>query len=77
MNEILVQLGQCIEYGKINTASPYPPAMKGQEGASGFTQKALQEGVAPNAIADEADAAMGRVGNKFAEGKILVPSPLF
>ena len=77
MNDILVQLGQCIEYGKINTASPYPPAMKGQEGASELTLKALQKGITPGTILSEAlIPAMGRVGNKFAEGKILVPSML-
>ncbi len=31
----------CIEFGKINTASPYPPDMRGQEGADELTKKAL------------------------------------
>src|SRR5574344_881602 len=77
MNEVLVSLGTCIEFGKINQASPYPPQMKGMEGASEVTYKALNGGVSPNEILSEAlIPAMDRVGNKFANGKILVPQML-
>ena len=71
MNEILNQLGLCIEFGKINKISSYPPAMRGQDGAKELTAKALEEGITPNDILSEAlIPAMGRVGNKFSEGKI-------
>jgi len=77
MNEILNQLGLCIEFGKINKISSYPPAMRGQDGAKELTAKALEEGITPNDILSEAlIPAMGRVGNKFSEGKILVPQML-
>lgn len=77
MNAILNQLGVCIEFGKINLASPYPPTMKGQDGAKELTAKALDSGITPNDILGEAlIPAMGRVGNKFSEGKILVPQML-
>ena len=33
MDEILQKLGRCVEVGKIDKASPYPPDMKGQDGA--------------------------------------------
>ena len=33
MEELLNQIALCIERGKVNAASPYPPDLKGQEGA--------------------------------------------
>lgn len=45
MNELLTKLAECIEFGKINLASPYPPQMKGQEGADEITRKALMKGL--------------------------------
>ena len=30
MSEILEQIALCVENGKINQKSPYPPTMKGQ-----------------------------------------------
>ncbi len=33
MNDIISKLGECVEFGKINFASPYPPTMKGQPGS--------------------------------------------
>lgn len=77
MNDILVKLGECVEFGKINLASPYPPAMKGQPGADELTREALESGVLPQLILNDAlIPAMNRVGNKFTEGKIFVPQML-
>lgn len=77
MNDILVKLGECVEFGKINLASPYPPAMKGQPGADELTREALDSGVLPQLILNDAlIPAMNRVGNKFTEGKIYVPQML-
>lgn len=50
MNELLIQLDECIEFGKINMASSYPPQMKGQKGADEITRRTLDEGVAPQDI---------------------------
>lgn len=36
MNEILSKLTQCVEFGKVDKACPYPPNMKGQDGANEF-----------------------------------------
>jgi len=47
MKDLLIKLDECIEFGKINLASPYPPQMKGQEGADEIIRRALEEGVAP------------------------------
>ena len=77
MNDIISKLGECVEFGKINLTSPYPPAMKGQPGADELTREALENGLSPQSILNEAlIPAMNRVGNKFTEGKIFVPQML-
>ena len=77
MNDIISKLGECVEFGKINLASPYPPAMKGLPGADELTREALENGISPQSILSEAlIPAMNRVGNKFTEGKIFVPQML-
>ena len=77
MEEILVKLSECVEFGKINEKSPYPPSMRGQKGASELTAEALEAGISPQVLLNEAlIAAMGRVGEKFTQGKIFVPQML-
>lgn len=75
--ELLNKLAECVEFGKINLASPYPPQMKGQPGADEITKEALEAGVAPADILNDAlIAAMNKVGQKFTENKIFVPQML-
>ncbi|WP_307757483.1 cobalamin-dependent protein [uncultured Mediterranea sp.] len=77
MNELLTKLQACVEMGKINQASPYPPTMKGMPGAFELAKEALEAGVAPQTILDESlIPAMAKVGEKFTEGKIFVPQML-
>ena len=77
MNDIIIKLGECVEFGKISLASPYPPAMKGQPGADELTREALENGLSPQSVLNDAlIPAMNRVGNKFTEGKIFVPQML-
>lgn len=77
MNDIISKLGECVEFGKINLASPYPPTMKGLPGADELTREALENGISPQSILSESlIPAMNRVGNKFTEGKIFVPQML-
>jgi methanogenic corrinoid protein MtbC1 len=77
MNELLKQIETCIEFGKINNASAYPPNMKGQDGADELTQKALQVGISPGDVLNEAlIPGMDKVGQKFSENKIFVPQML-
>lgn len=77
MTELLTKLQTCVEMGKINQASPYPPTMKGMPGAFELTKEALEAGVAPQTILDESlIPAMAKVGEKFTEGKIFVPQML-
>jgi len=34
MEQLLENIGYCLEFGKVDQKTPYPPDMKGQEGAS-------------------------------------------
>ena len=77
MNTTLDILAHCVEFGKINKASPYPPDMKGMDGADELTVQALEEGVSPtDVLALGLVAGMDKVGKKFAENKIFVPQML-
>ena len=77
MNEILNQIAICVEAGKINKASPYPPAMKDQDGADELARKALEQGCTPDEILELAlIPAMANVGNKFSRKEIYVPQML-
>lgn len=77
MTELLEKLSVCVEFGKIDIKSPYPPAMKGQEGAFEITKNALDSGISPSEILEEAlIPAMSRVGQKFSRNEIFVPQML-
>lgn len=77
MNEILDKIAKCVEVGKINRTSPYPPAMKDQDGADELASLALQEGVKPDQILENAlIPAMAIVGEKFSRKEIYVPQML-
>jgi methanogenic corrinoid protein MtbC1 len=77
MNDILQKLAHCVENGKINKVSPYPPNMKDQDGADELAKRALEEGVKPGEILESAlIPAMDNVGNKFSRKEIYVPQML-
>jgi methanogenic corrinoid protein MtbC1 len=77
MNELLAKLAECVEFGKINIASPYPPQMKGLEDADEITQRALEEFVNPQDILTNGlMPGMERIGIKFRENKVFVPQVL-
>ena len=42
---MLEKLFECVELGKINQASPFPPQLKGQPGADEYTREALDKGI--------------------------------
>lgn len=74
---LLEKIAECVEFGKINLASPYPPQMKGLPGADEITKEALEAGIDPGLILNDALIfAMNKVGQKFTENKIFVPQML-
>jgi methanogenic corrinoid protein MtbC1 len=77
MNEILGKIALCVEFGKINKVSPYPPNMKDQDGADELTRQALDGGIRPDLILENALVpAMAKVGEKFSRKEIYVPQML-
>ncbi len=77
MDELLQNLSDCVEFGKISKDSPYPPQMKGMEGADEIARRLLDEGVAPQRILSEGlMPGMEKVGIKFRENKVFVPQVL-
>ncbi len=77
MSEILEKIAHCIEFGKINKESPYPPDLKGQDGADEYTKAALDHGISANDILQKGMIpGMEKVGIKFKANKIFVPQVL-
>ncbi|MBN1822668.1 MAG: corrinoid protein [Prolixibacteraceae bacterium] len=77
MSELLSKIAECIEFGKINKAAPYPPQMKGQDGADELTRQALDEGIhAQDILSKSLMIGMEKVGIKFRENKVFVPQVL-
>ena len=77
MNEIIEKLTTCIEFGKINQKSPFPPSMRGEVGADELTKQALEAGLKPAEILEQGlIPGMNAVGLKFSQGKVFVPEML-
>jgi methanogenic corrinoid protein MtbC1 len=77
MDNLLERLAYCVENGKINRTSPYPPNMKDQDGADELAKRALDEGIKPDSILENAlILAMENVGNRFSKKEIYVPQML-
>ncbi|MDR1631961.1 MAG: corrinoid protein [Dysgonamonadaceae bacterium] len=77
MEDLLNKLHNCVEFGKTDINSPYPPDRKGQKGALEYTQELLEKGASPTNIMELAlIPAMNKVGRKFSENKVFVPQML-
>jgi methanogenic corrinoid protein MtbC1 len=77
MNELINKIALCVERGKVNIRSPYPPDMKGEEGADELTKRAIDEGLDPQDILNEGlIKGMYNIGMKFKENKVFVPEVL-
>jgi len=76
MSAIIEKLEYSVEFGKINKVSPYPPELKGEDGADELCKQALEAGSSPYDILHSLTVAMDKVGKKFAENKIFIPQML-
>ena len=77
MTELLEKLKTCVERGKINKSSPYPPDLKDQDGADELAAAAVKQGIEPDEILQKALViGMSNIGKKFSEGKAFVPEML-
>jgi methanogenic corrinoid protein MtbC1 len=77
MGTLIERIALCVERGKINLASPYPPDLSGEVGADELVREALATGVSPREILDSGLlAGMSAVGLRFRDGEIFVPDVL-
>jgi methanogenic corrinoid protein MtbC1 len=77
MDDILVKISRCVEFGKTDKSSSYPPDMKGEDGADELTKQALDRGIKPDQILESAlIPAMSKVGDKFSRKEVYVPQML-
>ncbi len=77
MNELLEQIAKCVECGKINQVTPFPPAMKGLPGADELTLQALEANIPPADILTKGlILGMERIGIKFKANQVFVPQVL-
>jgi len=77
VEDLLEKIAFCVEYGKINEATPYPPELVGEKGAEELTILALERGHSAGDILQKGFIrGMDRVGKKFSEHKIFVPQML-
>lgn len=77
INDILIKIALCVEKGKVNAKSLFPPEMKGEDGASELTEQALKMGVTPNIVLNDGlMVGMKKIGIKFRDNKIFVPDVL-
>ena len=77
MEVILEKLLEAVEFGKVDKKSPYPPQLRGEDGSHELTISAIESGISPQLILENAlIPAMGKVGKKFSENQIFVPQML-
>ena len=77
MSDLLEKLTVCVERGKVNKTSPYPPDLKDQDGADELTTAGIEQGLSPDDILQKAlVVGMSIIGKKFSEGKAFVPEML-
>lgn len=77
MSELIERIATCIERGKVNRDAPYPPDLKGEDGADELTRAALDSGLTADAVLTGGlITGMSRVGRKYSDGKAFVPDLL-
>ncbi|MBN1302582.1 MAG: corrinoid protein [Melioribacteraceae bacterium] len=76
MSELIEQISKCIERGKVDKVSPYPPDMRDQEGADELSARAIEEGLGADEILKACNSGMQNIGDRFGRGEVFVPELL-
>lgn len=76
MSPIAIQISECIEKGKMNKTTPFPPELQGNDGADELGQQALKQGISPTEILEACMLGMKAIGNKFSRNEVFVPQLL-
>lgn len=77
MTDLLNKLAVCVERGKVDKATLFPPDMNGMDGADELTKQALEAEITATAILNDAlMVGMKAVGDKFEAGVAFIPDML-
>ena len=77
MNDIFQQIALCVEKGKVDKNSSFPPEMKGKEGTDELVTTALEQGLLPQEVLTKGlIIGMQRVGDQFRKNEIYLPDVL-
>jgi len=77
MNDIFQQIALCVEKGKVDKNSPFPPEMKGKQGTDELVSTALEKGFSAQEVLTKGlIIGMQRVGVKFRKNEIYLPDVL-
>ncbi|HOV33298.1 MAG TPA: corrinoid protein [Candidatus Hydrogenedens sp.] len=77
MENILERIAMCVERGKVNNNSPYPPDLRGKDGVEELVQQALATGIPASKILNEGlMKGMSVIGKKFSHNEVFVPDVL-
>jgi len=77
MDKILERIAVCVERGKVNAKSIFPPDLKGEDGADELTFQAISSGISPAEVLNRGlIEGMRRIGEKFRQNKAFVPDVL-
>ena len=76
MDQLIEKLSVCVERGKINKVSPYPPDLKDRDGADELAKNALGQGLKPSDILEGCMVGMEKIGDKFGRNEAFVPELL-
>ncbi|MDD3812373.1 MAG: B12-binding domain-containing protein, partial [Bacteroidales bacterium] len=69
--DLLIGIANCVERGKVNKTSPFPPDLKNQDGADELTAKALEQGITADQVLQKGLVpGMEIVGVKFRENRV-------
>lgn len=75
--EVFDKIANCVEFGKINLKSPYPPNMRGEVGADELVKEALDSGIDAGEVLDKGlIIGMDKIGVKFRANEVFVPQVL-
>ena len=74
---ILERIRECVEVGKADASTPFPPELAGSPGASELTRQALDGGVsAGDVLRNALVPGMEAIGQRFARNEAFVPDLL-
>jgi methanogenic corrinoid protein MtbC1 len=77
MTDLLKRIAWCVEHGKVNAHTPYPPELRGEDGADELTKKALSSGMSPSEVLTSGlMAGMEAIGIKFRDNLVYIPQVL-